>query len=166
VPIALPDVIGSYRAALWTERAGQPSGNHVEITLAMEDEHAEKPNSCASAFLDTVQRALAKTHPLQKLPDDYIDVSEGRLAPVKRLVKRKMLHNFKHAYVDVLSRQQSQVNAQVGLMIQQLAECCAMLDHAVAGLHQRLDKLEAIHEGTGRNTKEEENVRGESELIE
>jgi hypothetical protein len=28
-------------------------------------------------------------------------------------------------------------------MIQQLAECCAMLDHAVAGLHQRLDGLEA-----------------------
>jgi hypothetical protein len=62
---------------------------------------------------------------------------------VKRLIKRKLLNNFKRAYVDVLSRQQSQVNGQVVLMIQQLAECCSMLDNAVGLLHQRLDGLEA-----------------------
>ena len=27
-------------------------------------------------------------------------------------------------------------------MIQQLAECCTLLDHAITGLHQRLDGLE------------------------
>jgi hypothetical protein len=89
---------------------------------------------------------LPLTHQLTQLPADYVDVTEGRLAPVKRLIKKKLLNNFKHAYVDVLSRQQSQVNGQVVLMIQQLAECCALLDHAIAGLHQRLDGLEAKFE--------------------
>jgi hypothetical protein len=93
-----------------------------------------------------VQKALPRAHALQQLPADYVDVTEGRAASVKRWIKRKLLNNFKHAYVDVLSRQQSQVNGQVVLMIQQLAECCALLDHAVAGLHQRIDKLEATLE--------------------
>ena len=56
---------------------------------------------------------LPKAHRLQQLPADYVDVTEGRLAPVKRAIKRKLLHNFKHGYVDVLSRQQSQVNGQL-----------------------------------------------------
>jgi O-antigen biosynthesis protein len=165
LPIALPTGVGAYRIVLWAERAGHPSGDCVEVALTIESCHAVKPSSCASAFLDTVQTTLPKTHQLQQLPDDYIDVTEGRLAPVKRLIKQKMLNNFKHAYVDVLSRQQSQVNGQVVLMIQQLAECCAMLDHAVTGLHQRLDKLEMIHEGPRTNTKEEEKMRYESESL-
>jgi hypothetical protein len=80
---------------------------------------------------------------LQELPADYVDVTEGHLAPLKHFVKRKLLNNFKRGYVDVLSRQQSHVNRDLVMMIQQLSECCALLDHAVAGLHQRLDALEA-----------------------
>ncbi len=95
-----------------------------------------------------MQETLPKTHRLHQLPEDYVDVTEGSFAPVKRLIKRKLLNNFKRAYVDVLSRQQSQVNGQVVLMIQQLAECCSMLDHAVALLYQRLDGLEAKMEQT------------------
>jgi glycosyltransferase involved in cell wall biosynthesis len=146
LPIALPIGIGSYRLVLWTERLGaeqRSSAHEAVISLTIELERAGKSASCVSAFLDTVQETLPKAHRLQQLPADYVDVTEGRFAPVKRLVKRKLLNNFKHAYVDVLSRQQSQVNGQVVLMIQQLAECCAMLDHAVAGVHQRLDRLEA-----------------------
>jgi hypothetical protein len=92
--------------------------------------------------------ALPQAHRLQKLPTDYVDVTEGTLAPVKRLIKRKLFHNFKHAYVDVVSRQQTQMNEKLVLMIQQLSECCEMLDHAVVGLHQRLDGLEAKLEET------------------
>src|SRR5262249_29022657 len=37
----------------------------------------------------------------QQLPDDYVDVSEGRFAKVKLWIKHKLLHNFQHAYVNV-----------------------------------------------------------------
>ena len=143
LPIVLPIGIGSYRVFLWLERFGRASAKPVEVPLTIEADQFSRSGSCVSSFLDTVQATLPRTHDLQQLPDDYVDVSEGRLAPLKRLIKRKLLNNFKHAYVDALSRQQSQVNSQVVLMIQQLAECCAMLDHAVTGLHQRLDGLEA-----------------------
>src|SRR5207244_2785670 len=46
-------------------------------------------------------------------------------------IKRKLLGNFKHAYVDVLSRQQSAFNTQLLSAVRELAECCATLDHAV-----------------------------------
>lgn len=143
LPVPVPPDVGSYRVRLW---ASSPAGRGemaVAITLSV-GAAAESPEAgCAATFLDAVHEALPRAHELAALPADYVDVSEGRLAPVKRLVKRKLLNNFKQAYVDVLSRQQSQVNEQVVLMIQHLAESCAMLDQAIAGLNQRLDGLEA-----------------------
>ena len=49
--------------------------------------------------------SLAEAAGRQELPDDYTDVTEGFLSSLKRRLKRKLLGNFKHAYVDVLSRQ-------------------------------------------------------------
>jgi len=146
LPIPLPTGIGSYRVLLWLHRTGtmKPlTPDPVELPLTIEARPGLNSTSCVSTFLSAVEETLPKTHHLQQLPEGYVDVTEGRFAPLKRMVKRKLLNNFKHAYVDVLSRQQSQVNRQVVLMIQQLAECCSMLDHAVAGLHQRLDALQA-----------------------
>jgi hypothetical protein len=144
LPIELPANLGSYRLTLWAENAGGEGTTPVEIALTVAVNAGDRrTTTCAAALLDTVQETLPKAHQLQQLPADYVDVTEGALAPVKRLIKQKLLNNFKHAYVDVLSRQQSQVNGHLVVMIQQLAECCAMLDHAVAGLSQRLDVLEA-----------------------
>ncbi|MCS6976974.1 MAG: glycosyltransferase family 4 protein [Gemmatales bacterium] len=53
---------------------------------------------------------LAELHRLQTLPDDYLDITHGPLAEWKKRIKRKLLHNFRTAYVDVLSRQQSRFN--------------------------------------------------------
>lgn len=143
LPIELPGESGRYEIALWTERCGavRDTAPVTVISLHMDGDNSASP-TCTATFLDTVRKALPRAFELQQLPADYVDVSEGRFASVKKLVKKKLLNNFKHAYVDVLSRQQSQVNGQVVLMIQQLAECCAMLDHAVAGLHERMDRLE------------------------
>jgi glycosyltransferase involved in cell wall biosynthesis len=142
MPVTLPAECGFYRLVFWMECMNKMS-RKVEVPLLVEPDRRENAASCASTFLDTVQETLPKTHAIEQLPVDYVDVTEGRFAPVKRMIKRKLLNNFKQSYVDVLSRQQSQVNGQVVLMIQQLAECCAMLDHAVAGLHERMDGLEA-----------------------
>jgi len=151
LPIAIPDVPGHYRIQLRLEslgRAKRMPPNSGIVTLTVGGTQDSLPASCASAFLDTVQETLPKVHDLQNLPDDYVDVSEGFFAPAKRWIKRTLLNNFKNAYVDVLARQQSQVNQHVVLMIQQLAECCAMLDHAISGLHHRLDGIEAKMEDT------------------
>jgi glycosyltransferase involved in cell wall biosynthesis len=81
-------------------------------------------------LLDEIRAALVEASRLQHLPDDYVDVTEGRFAKWKRWIKRKLLGNFKHAYVDVLSRQQSRFNQQVLTALTELADYCATLEHA------------------------------------
>ena len=142
LPVAIPDRAGVYVLRLHARRIGGKASQAVQRDLHVEDIGASVVPTCSSAFLDDVARALPDAHRLQQLPTDYVDVTEGFLARLKRKLKRKILHNFKHAYVDVLSSQQSQLNRHVVQMIQQLADCCATLDHAVKGLHQRLDGLE------------------------
>ena len=88
------------------------------------------------------EAALVEAQQLQRLPDDYTDVTGGRFARWKRWIKTKLLGNFKRGYVDVLSRQQSQVNRHMMVALQHLTECCATLDHALRGLQERMDTLE------------------------
>jgi len=85
-------------------------------------------------LLEGVRAALAEAGRWQQLPDDYVDVTEGFFASCKRWLKRKLLGNFKRAYVDVLSRQQSAFNSRVVTALTALAECAALLEHA--GRHQ------------------------------
>jgi len=141
VAVPVPGEVGSYRLCLGTE--GATKSAPTMLSLIVEADTGTAAPACAAVFLETVHKTLPGTHKLQQLPSDYVDVTEGRYAPAKRFVKQKLLNNFKRGYVDVLSRQQSHVNEDVVLMIQQLAECCAMLNHAVDVLHQRLDALEA-----------------------
>ena len=75
----------------------------------------------------------------QDLPAGYADVSEGRLSRLKRWVKYKLLHNFKTAYVDVLSRQQSAFNRQVLTALCELGDGQSTLAHAVAFQPPRSD---------------------------
>jgi hypothetical protein len=83
-------------------------------------------------FLAAVHAALTAAHGLKTLPDDYRDVTQGFLASWKRRVKQKLLNNFRRAYVDVLSRQQSAFNDQVLLALAQLADCCAVLGQSAS----------------------------------
>jgi O-antigen biosynthesis protein len=78
-------------------------------------------------ILEEVQATLLAAERLQRLPDDYSDVTQGRLAAWKRGIKEKLLHNFKHAYVDVLSRQQSAFNRHILSAVEELAESLAAL---------------------------------------
>jgi hypothetical protein len=98
--------------------------------VVTEQAEVEAGPSC-SALLEAAETDLAEAQRLHRLPDDYVDVSEGPLAPLKRRLKRKLLGNFKQAYVDVLARQQSAFNQQILSAVQELAECLATLDHVV-----------------------------------
>ena len=145
IPIAQPSPVGRYRVRLWCERNGTEAliSGEANIALVISVAGPAANETPAATFLDVVRRALPRAHQACVLPSDYIDVTEGVLAPVKRFIKKKVLHNFKHAYVDALSRQQSKVNSDLVLMVQQLSECCTMLDQAIVGLHRRLDGIEA-----------------------
>ncbi len=98
--------------------------------------------SALAPLLDGIRQLLIRACAGQRLPADYVDVTLGRFARWKRWLKQKLLYNFKRAYVDVLSQQQSEVNEQLVAAVQQLAECCATLDHAVRTLQRRLDERE------------------------
>lgn len=81
--------------------------------------------------------ALSRAHAKGQLPDDYVDVSDGRLASLKRWVKRKLLNNFRRGYVDVLSRQQSSVNEELVNCVCVLLEQMDLLRQQVAELRRR-----------------------------
>src|SRR5262249_40299837 len=155
-----PESPGRYQIVFWLERASRNCRSQISdcrfendgcdsalqsaicnpqsaISLIVEP-HAEKTASFCAPLLESVQSILAQAQRQQRLPDDYIDVCEGFLARCKRWLKQKLLNNFKRAYVNVLSRQQSQVNQQLVSAVQELAECCATLDHAVRVLQERL----------------------------
>jgi len=145
VAIAVPPQTGRYEVELRAMRAGVPDGQGSSVTLplAVETRPTRAAQGCCTILLDESRAALAEAQRKQTLPDDYTDVTQGWFARGKRWLKRKLLGNFKHAYVDVLSRQQSEVNRRLIAAVQQLADCCATLDHAVRSLDERLARLEA-----------------------
>lgn len=107
--------------------------------------------------------ALARAHAQHLLPLDYVDVSEGWLAGIKRWLKRKLLNNFRRGYVDVLSRQQSQVN-------EELISCLCLLLEQVDGLKQQVQQLRrALHDRmrkrpAGRRIRNREVPKAEKEV--
>jgi glycosyltransferase involved in cell wall biosynthesis len=146
VAVPVPAAAGSYRVEFWAGRADSDNGMSPDRpgrALRLMVRRAAAGDDCCAPLTDAAQAALAEAARLQRLPEDYVDVTEGLLADLKRRIKRKLLGNFKHAYVDVLARQQSAYNQQLLTAVQQLAESCAALDHAVQLLHARLATLEA-----------------------
>jgi glycosyltransferase involved in cell wall biosynthesis len=138
IPVPVPVQAGTYEVAFWTEPAQQgpqaegtiresQAGCPTRLQLVVEGEQRGRSKSQGAPFLDGVQTALVEAERLHHLPDDYTDVTEGLLAGWKRLIKRKLLGNFKQAYVDVLSRQQSTFNQEILRAVQELAEGFAAL---------------------------------------
>lgn len=91
---------------------------------------------------ETVQTTLAEAERLGQLPDDYTDVTQGVLASWKAWIKRKLLGNFKRAYVDVLSRRQSAFNRRMLTAFQELMEYCATRESACRRDRERIRALE------------------------
>ncbi|OAI47796.1 hypothetical protein AYO44_08860 [Planctomycetaceae bacterium SCGC AG-212-F19] len=136
--VGVPDEPGDYEAFFWVEPAMQQDrsatspGIHplaessMHITV-LAPSAAPAPAPILASFMPAAQNALAQAEKLQQLPDDYLDITQGWLARWKRFIKSKLLNNFRRAYVDVLSRQQSAFNHQMLRAVQELAESCAAL---------------------------------------
>jgi glycosyltransferase involved in cell wall biosynthesis len=133
--VTAPGSDGIYGLSLFATRADDPTGQlmspvEANCRLIVGGETEPASTSSCTGLLDSVQEMLAHASSRGDLPDDYLDVTEGLFARWKRLLKRKLLGNFKHAYVDVLSRQQSAFNRHMVAATRELADCCATLDHA------------------------------------
>ena len=139
--LPVPSAPGNYRALLSIvfdqPRSGDhPSAHDSFVELVVRPGDGSPPAAldqpgCCDVSLQTVQTALADADARQQLPDNYTDITQGLLASWKRRIKARLLGNFKHAYVDVLSRQQSAFNRHILAAVQELSECYAMLDHAL-----------------------------------
>jgi hypothetical protein len=136
VRAAVPSLPGSYRVEIRCQQESEmevgaegPADAVVELTVSALD--GPIAGNCGPLLSDAVQ-SLSRADQTQTLPDDYTDVTEGRLAGIKRRVKQKLLGNFKQAYVDVLSRQQTAFNRAILQSLQETLECCNLLNHAVA----------------------------------
>jgi O-antigen biosynthesis protein len=144
ISLSVPAQPGDYQVALTVVGDAFPQNRaHPAMLPLTVGTSASATDSLSTApLLDAAQEALAQAYRLQRLPDDYLDVTEGRFARLKRWLKRKLLGNFKKGYVDVLSRQQSEVNGQLIAAVQELSQSCAALDHLVRQLQGRIDMLE------------------------
>ena len=138
--VPVPPAPGECTVSLAARRCDRADADTAPGTLRLvvASEGTQPANDGCAAILDEAQAALVEASALRGLPSDYTDVTQGALAGLKRRIKRKLLGNFKTAYVDVLSRQQSACNEKLLAAVQALAECCATLDHAVRQLHERL----------------------------
>src|SRR5262249_57682924 len=116
LPITSPAAPGADRVILSAVREHRqssiefPSHESPPYHLIVEDKASQDREGCCTPLLAEAQQVLVEAHRLQKLPDDYTDVTQGRFASWKAWIKRKLLGNFKPAYVDALSRQHSPFN--------------------------------------------------------
>ncbi|MBI3412373.1 MAG: glycosyltransferase [Planctomycetes bacterium] len=132
LPVRIPQQPGQYLLRAWAGRSGSDPGTTATIIeLEVTPDASAEISGLVGPLLEHAREALAEADRLKRLPEDYVDVTLGRFARLKRWLKGKLLGNFKRAYVDVLSRQQSQVNQKLMTAVQQLADCCAALEHAL-----------------------------------
>jgi len=159
VPVPVPRTAGTYRVLLdvvrpQAEAIGRlplperfrrilPRGASVRLTVTSSS--ADRLPA-AMPMSEALQAALLSAEQLQRLPDDYCDVTQGRLAAWKRRIKEKLLNNFKRAYVDVLSRQQSAFNRNMLSAVEELAESLAALwqevEQRLAGARRQAEGVE------------------------
>ncbi len=139
VAVPVPQTAGTFAVRFWAQSAADDLPGQIpepSLQLVVEPVNVRTSATCCAPLLAQAETALVEAQRLQRLPDNYTDVTLGWLAHCKRWIKRKLLGNFKYAYVDVLSHQQSAVNAQLVTAVRELTECCATLDHAVRQLQQ------------------------------
>jgi glycosyltransferase involved in cell wall biosynthesis len=138
IPVAVPDEPGDYRVTFFARVPRQRDHDHglqetiaLELVVSADVASPEIPSVAGPSMLGS-QNKLAEANELKTLPNDYADVTQGLFAAWKRLIKRKLLHNFRREYVDVLARQQSAFNDRIVTAICQLAEGLAAVEQSRA----------------------------------
>lgn len=126
--IHVPNKPGRYQLSLVSNRTQMQNARHCAlIPVLVTKQNITQAVSPLDPLLQTARQALGQALKLAVLPDDYVDVTEGRFASCKRWIKKKILHNFRKAYVDLLSRQQTHFNKELLQVIQQLIDSFAIV---------------------------------------
>jgi glycosyltransferase involved in cell wall biosynthesis len=140
LPVPVPCYPGTYSVQIHVAEGRGPNGMlqekargsgfpATEMELVVSDKDRAGADGVCTPMLEAIETALVELQRLERLPDEYTDVTAGRLASLKRWIKRKLLGNFQRAYVDVLSRQQSEFNRQTLTTLSELRECCATIQN-------------------------------------
>lgn len=119
----LPELLLPGKTATLAVRLPPPrEPGRYPVELALAGASAQAQLCVEQGLASLLPHALAQANQCQRLPEDYVDVTEGWLAPFKRWLKRKLLGNFKQAYVDQLARQQSEFNRHLLAAVHELAD--------------------------------------------
>lgn len=144
--VELPEVRGSYRLLISFKQRKQVIARRcLKLSIGRSDQrHEQSSPHTMGPMLQSARTALSQAKRMEKLPEDYVDVSEGKLAGLKRSLKRKLLNNFRKAYVDVAFRQQSDLNEKLIAVMSLLLESVSTQDTAqtLADMQRRLQRLE------------------------
>jgi glycosyltransferase involved in cell wall biosynthesis len=133
MPVQTPTNPGTYELSFAAIRTSggreKPPQKCVpsSLKLTVKDAFPPEGGDWADIFLLEAGEILAAAQRLQRLPDDYADIVQGRFAKWKAWLKQKLLGNFKRGYVDVLSRQQSAFNERAVATMHELIECISAL---------------------------------------
>jgi hypothetical protein len=148
VTIRLPKRIGKYQVCLSVVTDDGQSlrviGRHLIPLHMVKTMPKQTTNEQPVApLLQSVRQILAQAHRLERLPEDYVDVTEGKFSAAKRLIKRKLLNNFRRAYVDVGFRQQSALNQKLISVMNLLLESSSLQSNlaAIIQLQSQIRKL-------------------------
>ncbi len=138
--LILVEIPGASAEAVRIELRWESANTYQEITSVNLQTSGEANGMLPLQELITnAQNAAREAQRRYHLPTDYLDVTEGWWAGWKRWIKKKLLNNFKNAYVDVLSRQQSRVNQELATAVLQMSEVCLGLDQIVRALQAKMD---------------------------
>lgn len=141
-----PQVPGKYRIKV-SMKQGQQSVAKCKATVHIKESitRLDAAHGSLGPIVQTARQVLAEAKQHEALPEDYCDVTEGKLANFKKMLKRKLLNNFRQGYVDVAFRQQSTLNRKLIAVMSLMLESVSSQDVAgqQAQLQRRLAKLES-----------------------
>ncbi|HQR42448.1 MAG TPA: glycosyltransferase family 4 protein, partial [Gemmatales bacterium] len=124
--IGIPQCPGRYRVRVQIKQGRRRLASHT-IPLLVSEQHIPTPGAIPlQPIMQEIRSLLGDATRLQKLPSDYIDVTEGRFASLKKAIKTKLLHNFRKALVEPAFRQQSALNEKL------LAAICLLVEGQAA----------------------------------
>lgn len=144
----LPEQPGQYRLKIRMTDGQQTLARcTIPLKITKTGQHAAGQSMTSNSLgsvLQSARASIAQAKRMEQLPSDYLDVCEGMLAGLKHALKRKLLNNFRKAYVDVAFRQQSALNEKLIAVMSLMLETLSAQDNGsiVADLQRRMQRLE------------------------
>jgi glycosyltransferase involved in cell wall biosynthesis len=127
--LSLPQQHGTYTLKVQVRQEGRPvSSLQIPVVVAERDNALPTGKPSVDELYQQLRPLLAEATRQKQLPTEYVDVTEGSFAPLKKAVKTRLLHNLRKAFLEPAFRQQSALNEKLLQAICLLAEAQAAQD--------------------------------------